>query len=424
MMDGRFLSSYRICLDISDLRSATYNQKMAIRKITRHVVRTVSSAMALVVLGSGMARGQSEGERLGALLDPLIAQGMRDDPTPGIAVGVVHNGRLVYAKGFGVATLGRPDKPVTTQTLFHMASVTKPFVATCVMQLWEQGKVDLDAPVIKYVPYFHLSDPRYRQITVREMLTHSSGMPDVADYEWNKPQYDDGALERYVKSLGPQKLLWDPGARMQYSNMAYEVLGDLVAKVSGMPWEEYADAHIFKPLSMTSSTLLLKKADPAKITEGYTRPRDGGYDSIHAIVAYPYNRMHSPSSNLHSNVDDMARWAMANLNHGELEGKRILKASTYDLMWKPAVEVEFCRGGDPATCRKPGNQIGISWFLEMKEGHQVVSHGGGDDGFITGIILIPDLNLGFVFMQNSEHPGMTLARTVQRAVLDFYLQKN
>src|SRR5258708_1263572 len=106
--------------------------------------------------------------------------------------------------------------------------------------------------------------------------------------------------------------------------MAYEVLGDLVAKVSSMSFEDYVDAHIVKPLGMPSSTLLIKQADPALMATGHTR---------NGIVRfYPYNRAHTPSSNLHSNVTDMARWAMANLNRGELDGKRILKDSTYDLM--------------------------------------------------------------------------------------------
>jgi CubicO group peptidase (beta-lactamase class C family) len=213
----------------------------------------------IVLLYAAVFYGQTEDVQLKQLLDPLIEKGLQTDPTPGLAFGIVHNGRLVYARGFGVMTLGHPEKSVTPGTLFHMASVTKPFVATCVMQLWEQGKVDLDAPVMKYVSYFRLNDPRYRSITVRQMLTHSSGMPDVEDYEWNKPQYDDGALERYVRSLSKQKLLWDPGTKMAYSNMAYEVLGDLIAKVSGMSFEDYVDVHILKPLGMNSSTLLLKK---------------------------------------------------------------------------------------------------------------------------------------------------------------------
>jgi CubicO group peptidase (beta-lactamase class C family) len=365
---------------------------------------------------------QTESERLKQLLNPLIEKGLHDDPKPGLAIGVVHNGTLVYARGFGVMKLGHPEKPVTPETLFHMASVIKPFVATCVMQLWEQGKIDLDVPVAQYIPYFRLNDPRYRSITVRQMLTHSSGMPDVEDYEWNKPQYDDGALERYVRSLTTQKMLFDPGTKMAYSNMAYEVLGDLVAKVSGMSFEDFADAHIFKPLGMTSSTLLLKKADPAKLAEGYTRPRGGDYASIHPIAAYPYNRAHTPSSNLESNVVDMARWAMANLNRGELDGKKILKSSTYDLMWKPAIDVEFCWPN--GECRKPGVQVGMSWFIETKKGHTFISHEGGDDGFVSLVVLVPDLNLGLVLMQNSEHPGLTVARAAERAVLDYFLQQN
>jgi CubicO group peptidase (beta-lactamase class C family) len=106
-----------------------------------------------------------------------------------------------------------------------MASITKPFVGTAIMQLVERGIVDLDAPVVQYLRYFQLADDRYNQITVRQMVTHASGMPDVEDYEWDKPQYDDGALERYVRSLTNQKLLFAPGERVQYSNMAYEVLG-------------------------------------------------------------------------------------------------------------------------------------------------------------------------------------------------------
>ena len=117
----------------------------------------------------------------------------------------------------------------------------------------------------------------------------------------------------------------------------------------------------------------------------------------------------------------MARWALANLNHGELDGNRILKASTYDVMWKPAAEVEFCRGNDLNNCRKPGISVGISWFLENKEGHQIVSHSGGDDGFRTNFVLVPDLGVGIIVMQNSFHAGMAVARDAEAKALDFFL---
>jgi CubicO group peptidase (beta-lactamase class C family) len=153
-------------------------------------------------------------------IDSFIDETLREKKIPGVAVGIVEDGRLVYARGFGVMKVGDTSKPVTAETLFHMASVTKPFVATAVMQLVEQDKVDLNAPVTKYLPYFRLKDPRFRFITVRQLLTHTSGMPDVEDYLWDKPEYDDGSLERYVRSLTDKDLRWQPGSQFAYSNMA------------------------------------------------------------------------------------------------------------------------------------------------------------------------------------------------------------
>src|SRR5262249_51293321 len=161
------------------------------------------------------------------------------------------------------------------------------FVATSVMQLVERGKVNLDELVTKYLPYFQLKDPRYTAITVRQMLTHTSGMPDVDDYGWNKPEYDDGSLERYVRSLGNKKLRCEPGSKFAYSNMAYEVLGDLIAKVSGKTFEDYVAENILRPVGMHSSTLLLKKAEPARLATGHTRGED---KAIKPVAHYPYNR--------------------------------------------------------------------------------------------------------------------------------------
>ena len=115
----------------------------------------------------------------------------------GLAAGVVQNGKMVYAKGFGYADI-RSKEPITPNTIFHSASISKTLVATAVMQLQEQGKLDIDSPLIEYLPYFKLADEQYRHITIRQMLTHTSGFPDVKDYEWTNPQYDDKALEKYV----------------------------------------------------------------------------------------------------------------------------------------------------------------------------------------------------------------------------------
>jgi CubicO group peptidase (beta-lactamase class C family) len=169
--------------------------------------------------------------------------------------------------------------------------------------------------------------------------------------------------------------------------MAYEVLGDLVAKVSGQSIEDYVDVHILQSLTMTSSTKLLRKADPGKLAAGHTKGTQG---SMKIVKHYPYNRAHTPSSNLHSNVDDMARWTMANLNRGELEGHRILKYSTYDVMWKQYAQKNQNAG------------VGISWFLTKVQGQKAVVHNGGDDGFVTRLVLFPERRTALVYMLNCD----------------------
>ncbi|HKE29353.1 MAG TPA: serine hydrolase domain-containing protein [Bryobacteraceae bacterium] len=320
-------------------------------------------------------------------LTSTIESTMRQRHIPGLAIGIVQNDKLVYSRGFGVMKTGDASRPVTPETLFHMASITKPFIATAVMQLWEEGRIDLDAPVEKYVSYFRLNDARYHSITVRQMLSHISGMPDVDDYRWNHPEYDESALERYVRSLSFQKLRRDPGTKFAYSNMAYDVLGDLVAKVSGQVLETYMDTHILKPIGMVSSTLLYRQADPALLAAGHHVK--GKKTTV--VQFYPYNRAHTPSGNLHSNVGDMSRWAMANINRGELDGARILKDSTYEVMWKPAAELAS------------QVHVGISWFLRDLRGTKAVFHSGGDDGFLTLLILFPEKKTAVVWMVNCDN---------------------
>ncbi len=332
---------------------------------------------------------QGTNDRFQEQLQPIIEQVMLQQSIPGLAIAIVENQKVVYAKGFGVKKLDDKSEKITPQSLFHMASITKPFVATAIMQLVERGKIDLDAPVVKHVPYFRMKDERYAAITVRQMLSHVSGMPDVRDYEWDKPQYDDGALERYVRSLSDLSLIAAPGDKWQYSNMAYEILGDVIAKVSGETFEGYVRQHILTPLGMNSSTLLMKEANPQLLTTPHVL--DDAYE-VAVSKVFPYNRAHSPSSTLYSNVLDMARWATANMNRGALDGKRILQASTCDVMRKPAGE--------------QWAHIGISWFLRKHREYPTVSHSGGDVGFVSNLVMIPDRSIAVVLMSNFDRASI------------------
>ena len=324
--------------------------------------------------------------RLQAELEPKIKEEIQQGHLPGFAIGVIRDGKLIYAKGFGVAKLGS-NAPITSRSLFHMASVTKTFVATAVMQLVEKGKIDLDAPLTRYLPYFRLSDERYRAITIRQTLSHTSGIPDTVNYNWDKPEYDAGALERFVRSIADQKLVFAPGEKFAYSNTGYEILGDVIAKVSGESFEDYVQHNILTPLGMKDSTLLVREANPQLLTSPHVMEKD----TVVVSKIFPYNRAHTPSSTLYSSIEDMSRWAIANLNHGVLDGKRILKGETIDLMWRPVVD---------ALSMKEG----ISWFTTEKQGHRFVLHSGGDVGFESLLLLAPEDGVAVVAMSNFANP--------------------
>jgi CubicO group peptidase (beta-lactamase class C family) len=346
-----------------------------------------------LLAGTDAAGVQATGNRYREVLEPALEAFIRQQQIPGLAIAIVEDNQVVYEKGFGRQSLGGGKGAVTPLTVFHMASIVKPFVATAILQLVAQGRIDFDAPVVQYLPYFKLEDERYRIITVRQMVAHTSGMPDVTDYEWDKPQFDDGALERYVHSLGGLPLLYEPGAQFAYSNIAYDVLGDVIAKASGSTFEDYVQQRILKPLGMQHSTLLYREVDPKLLSDGHVLNALG-----HPMVSkvYPYNRAHSPSSNLHSNTVDMTRWAIANMNHGEFNGKRILDASAYTSMWKPSEDVGEAAIGTHVTAE------GISWFVGAYRGNFLVTHSGGDLGFITDLAMLPERKIAVIWMANCD----------------------
>jgi steroid delta-isomerase-like uncharacterized protein len=351
-----------------------------------------------------------------ATIETLIENTMQEHQVPGCAISVVKDEQLAYAKGFGVAELGS-DRPITSQSLFHLASNAKTVVSTAIMQLVEQGKIDLDAPVTAYLPYFELADERYQEITIRQLMSHTAGMPDIEDWvvEWrdNEPQYDDGALEQYVRSLSDRSLLTAPGEAWAYSSIGFEVLGDVIAKVSGQSFEEYAQENIFTPLGMKHTTLLVRETDPELLTSPHL---DGEAGQVVVSDFFPYSRVHGPSSTLYSNVQDMARYAMAHLNRGELDGIRILQESSYDEVWTPHA--------DTTIPDEVVGKYGLGWMIGEYKEHQIISHGGLDPGFNSNFALIPEQSTAFLLACNYTglEEGISPAFMLQNGILDSLLE--
>lgn len=335
-------------------------------------------------------------------LQQYIHHFMQANELPGLSVAVIKGGKILLADGFGVRSV-EDSSPVTSTSLYHMASVSKPFSATAIMQLVEKGQIDLDARLIDYLPYFEMDDERYTAITIRQMLNHISGMPDVWDYEWGNPYIEDDALERYARSLSDRKLMTDPGTTFAYSNITFELLGEVISKVSGLTFEEYMRRNIFQPLGMRNSTFLR-----AEVPDSLSMTPHTNIFGNEALPTYPYNRAHAPSSTFHTNAEDACRWMQANLNRGELNGIRILQAGGYDQLWKSYFPV-----GD-------GRQIGLSWFLGNLHGWDTVDHGGSDSGFRSMLLMVPGQALGVTVMSNvNEAPMKDLATALAGICMGF-----
>jgi CubicO group peptidase (beta-lactamase class C family) len=188
--------------------------------------------------------------------------------------------------------------------------------------------------------------------------------------------------------------------------MAFEVLGDLIAKVSGQSFADYVKEHILLPLGMNDSSILIRDVDPALLANGHVK---GWLGKTRVTKHYAYNRRHGPSSCLYSNVVDMSRWAVANMNRGELEGRRILDASSYELLWTPALEGVRIADDNRLV------HIGLSWFLTEKAGYRIVCHGGQDTGYRTNFVMYPDEGVAVIVLSNYSGPDDTVAEVTRLA---------
>lgn len=310
---------------------------------------------------------------------------------PGLSCAIVQDGKLAFSAGYGVQNL-QTQRAATPQTLFHIASVAKTMTSSAIMQLREADKVQLDDPIVKHLPYFKVNDPRTDQITIRQCLCHSSGIGHPEAYGWDNPEFDDESLERHVRGLATHKLLDLAPNAVSYSDIAFNVLGDLIAKVSGLSYEEYMLQHIFRPLGMTTTTLMAPCAEhPELVATGYEEKEENAEPRTIVESDYPYNRMHVPCGCIASSAEEMARWMLVSLNQGELDGVRILRPQSYDVMW----QMQF-RDADPEAPDDPA----LGWWVSRRYPERVMQHSGGDDGFLSYLRLWTESNIGIVILCN------------------------
>ena len=349
---------------------------------------------------AGMAQATLDSD-MTTQIDTYVEEMMESIGLPGFALGIVKDGGLAYAKGFGVADV-ETGAPVTPQTVFQLAEVTMAPTTLAMLQLADAGLIDLDAPITDYLPYFEMAGEGWEEITVHQLLLQTSGVPDSGDTaaDWTEltPALDDEAVERLVRGLADTELLYLPGEGFEWSDIGFHILGDVVAKVTGQPYEVYMQENVLTPLGMAHSTFLRSEVDPALLASPHVQDSAG-----EAIVtdAIPYSRQFAAANNLHANVEDMARFAQANLNRGELDGFTLVASPHYDEMWTVQNETnlgEFQMGTFYPTALF-ANQ-GMGWSVTEIMDHPVVHAYGGERGYQSVLMLAPKDNLGVIVMGN------------------------
>ncbi len=343
-------------------------------------------------------------------MDAFLVKAFNENVMPGLAVGVVHDGKLVYGKTFGLADIEK-NIPITLDTVFRVMSISKTFTSIGIMQLWEQKKFDLDDPVNPYLKALKVQhrDINAPQITFRHLLTHTSGVGEMRSYSdmlrrvgglgakadtriLSMPEYYNGLLQAEVF----------PGEKWAYANHAFAVLAQVIEDISGEPFVDYMRRHIFEPLGMEHSDYFMSERVRADLAQGYQFKKD-------RFAPVEYLRLNTPGcGGIFSNVTDMVRYVSALMAGGRAENGQLLHSQTLKLMMTPQLQTDARLFG-----------MGLGFMLKQYGPYLAARHGGGWHGFISEMTVIPEKKLAvLVFTNSSSSAPALIARDMLHRILE------
>ena len=348
------------------------------------------------------ATPQLSREDLEAFFDGFIPIELQRDDIAGAVVAVVKDGKVLFARGYGWSDV-KGRKPVTVDaTLFRPGSISKTFAWTAVMQLYEQGKLDLDRDVNDYLDF--RIPPRFgKPVTMKDLMTHTPGFEETLRDLFVEKAPDMIPLQEYVRTHQPKEI-FPPGTTPAYSNYGATLAGYIVQRVSGMPFDDYIEKNIFQPLSMTHSTFRQPLPDNLKplMSQGYNKASQPAKD-FEFVQAWP-------AGSLSTTAEDMTHFMLAHLNNGEYNGVRILKPETAQLMHSRLF------GLAPEL-----NGMAYGFYEESRNGHRIIGHGGDSQWFHSDMHLMPDDHIGFFISYNSAgKPGFPGRTAVWQGFLNRY----
>jgi len=315
-------------------------------------------------------------------IEAAVAKFMTSTHVPGVSVGVVENGEFEWAGGFGFADLEN-NAPASEHTLYRLGSISKPLTAVGALQLWQEGKLDLDAPVQKYCPAF---PEKSKPITTREVMGHLGGIRHYKsdgqeDLEGGNTKHFDNPIQAGVDFFKNDPLVAEPGSHFHYSTQGYTLVGCVIEGASGTKYIEYMRQNVVVPAGMEQTQPDNRFAIIPDRTRFYQKTKDGSVENADFLDS----SYKIPGGGWLSSAEDMARFEAAILND------KLIKRSTRDLMWTPLKPSD----GSPDT-------YGLGWGLSDKGGVKFVGHGGGQQGTSTYFLVAPESGIGVVVLTNME----------------------
>lgn len=326
-------------------------------------------------------------------VDAYLEQARTDWGIPGMAIAIVHDDSVIYARGFGVRTVGQ-DEPVDMNTLFAIGSNTKAFTAAAIGTLVEDGSMSWDDPMTKHLPGFLLYDPYVtRELTIRDALSHRSGLGRRGDMIWYGTPFDRSEVIRRVRFLEPNSSF---RSEFGYQNIMFIAAGEAAARAGGQSWDELIQQRLLQPLGMQrSNTSVTDLRGVANVATPHTQ-----HDGRTVAIAWRNIDNAGPAGSINSSVAEMTNWLRMLLADGMLDGRRILSAATIREMMTPHT---IAGGGvDSLFPMRHFSTYGLGVGLSDYYGRLLVSHSGGIDGMLSTVALMPEEDLGIVLLTNTD----------------------
>ncbi len=332
---------------------------------------------------------------------------MRDWKIQGLAIAIIKDGEVIFSQGFGLRDAAN-GLEVTPQTLFPIASCTKAFTTTAIAMLADEGNLDWDTPVRNYLPAFKLYDPfTTERMTPRDLVSHRSGLPRH-DLMWYNSSATRQELFDRLQYLEPTK---DFRALWQYSNLMYMAAGYLIGQISGQTWEAFVQTRIFDRLGMKSSNVSIETT--IQQATDFSHPYREVKDEVKEIPFYAAQGAIAPAGAIVSNIDDMSKWVLLQLNKGKIGDTQIVSESQIAQLHSPQMVI-------PETSKyteMPYSSYALGWVVSPYRGHPMLHHSGGIDGFSTLTTFLPNDNIGLVVLANlsgAPVPGILTYNVIDR----------